>query len=634
MDFQGDVFGYWGRNIIEDYDDALLEKIPQLTRTAHEETSQLPALPKLGYGPPGTVGILGAGVGGLYTALILDSLNIKYEILEASDRTGGRILTHNFPNGREYDYYDVGAMRFPLPKKDAQGNYKTGIMKRLGELINYSKLNNLEYHPEPTPRLPFKAPLKSKLIDYHFTSKRQGYFLYFNNQRYQVSQTSHPPDFHAREMGVDSQYIAVGVENIVEDVIGPFAKDLMNDLEQNVHSGWDNMMKHDAYSLRSFMSFKYIPSANLPLPRTSLSTNVINWCETFDNSTGSYDRALTESVLDALAFASEDVEWKCFNGGSQVLTDYMAAYITSTANDTKPLIQFNKKVTSISQSGDTAMNVSVRGESSPRTYSHVISTIPLPGLRMMELRGAGLNVMQKNALRKLQYGPSIKIGMRFRSAWWTELFDIIGGQSSTDVPIRTIVYPSHGAESRTPSTVLIASYCWTNDAERLGALINTGKIEYEEQLKELVLRDLAEVHKVKYSDLLDQYVDMHAWDWSNDPLVMGAFAYFGPGDFQDLYTSLTVPNANKRLHFAGEAISTRHAWVVGALDSAWRAVYEYLLASGQHSKIQKFFDLWGRNMEWAGQSKHGKYDPDDLNTMLRVHMGCVYAGELTGEVKF
>jgi monoamine oxidase len=247
-----------------------------------------------------------------------------------------------------------------------------------------------------------------------------------------------------------------------------------------------------------------------------------------------------------------------------------------TANGTNDLIKLHKSVTSISQGEDT-MEVSVRGESSNRAYSHVISTIPLPGLRTIDLSGAGLNVMQKNALRKLQYGPSIKIAVRFQSTWWTDLFGIVGGQSFTDLPIRTIIYPSYGVDSGSPSTVLIASCCWTNDAERFGALINTGKTEYIEQLKELVLRNLAEVHNIAYSFLLDQCLDIHAWDWNYDPLTMGesanihviqsiltrsatgAFAFFGPGDFQDLYTTLSVPNANKRFHFAGEAISTRHA---------------------------------------------------------------------------
>ncbi|KAG1907714.1 uncharacterized protein F5891DRAFT_1180742 [Suillus fuscotomentosus] len=34
---------------------------------------------------------------------------------------------------------------------------------------------------------------------------------------------------------------------------------------------------HDAHSLRSFMSFKYTPTISLQIPRTSLSTNTINW---------------------------------------------------------------------------------------------------------------------------------------------------------------------------------------------------------------------------------------------------------------------------------------------------------------------------------------------------------------------
>ncbi|KAG8868646.1 hypothetical protein FRB97_002117, partial [Tulasnella sp. 331] len=79
--------------------------------------------------------ILGAGAGGLYAAMMLKSLGIPFEILEAQDRTGGRLYTHHFkkddnsdplPDQPKYDYYDVGAMRFP----------ETNIMARLFHLFH------------------------------------------------------------------------------------------------------------------------------------------------------------------------------------------------------------------------------------------------------------------------------------------------------------------------------------------------------------------------------------------------------------------------------------------------------------------------------------------------------------------
>ncbi|KAG1742222.1 hypothetical protein EDB19DRAFT_1907688 [Suillus lakei] len=233
-------------------------------------------------------------------------------------------------------------------------------------------------------------------------------------------------------------------------------------------------------------------------------------------STDWYDRGLTETVLEALAFAKVGLQ------------------------------TFRRRiVTSISQ-GKGSMDISVWGE--PYTYSY------------------------KNALRKLQYGLTVEVGVRFQSAWWMDKFDIVEGQSFTDLPIRTIVYPSHGNT-------------W-------GSPINTGKAGYIEQLKELVLRNFAEVHgpKISYELLSAQYVDVHGTGTTSRSPLVSAFAFFGPGD---LYTALTVPNANKRFHVAGEAISTRHAWVVGVLDSAWRAVYEFLLASKRHPRriIDKFFEL-------------------------------------------
>jgi protoporphyrinogen oxidase len=69
---------------------------------------------------------VGAGVAGMFTAMLFDYVNekynlgVQYEILEAEPtRYGGRLYTYNFPQkGQQpppgpHDYYDVGAMRFP-----------------------------------------------------------------------------------------------------------------------------------------------------------------------------------------------------------------------------------------------------------------------------------------------------------------------------------------------------------------------------------------------------------------------------------------------------------------------------------------------------------------------------------------
>ncbi|KAI6141922.1 hypothetical protein BKA82DRAFT_961792 [Pisolithus tinctorius] len=609
MPFEGDPLALYGKNIIEDYHASLTAKLPQLDtdKTDFFDISD----ETLRFFPGKKVGILGAGVGGLYTALILDSLDVEYEILEASDRIGGRLSTYKFPGGQAYDYYDAGAMRYPLPKKNEHGQYKNGIMKRLAELIIYPPLN------EGFDRL------EDRLIPYYYKA-REGFnlkpgFYYFNGVRERISDK--PGSFRAEELGVSASYVKAGTDAISSDVVEPFARMLTEDIKQRKKEGWKMMMANDSYSVRAYMSFKYIPSVHLLLPPQHLPNKVVNWCELLENSTKAYDRALTEEVFDSLAFASVnesdfgDVDWMCFEGGSEVLPKKMAEVI----NKGRERIHTGKRVTAIRL---------INNES--RIYSHVISTLPLSVLRTIDMKDAGMNVKQRNALRQLQYGPSVKIAIRFKESWWTTKLDIVGGQSFTDLPIRTIVYPSYGVGSNTPSTVLIASYCWTTDAERLGSLAMAGQ---NEVLKELVLRNLANAHgdPITYEFLCNQFLDMHVKDWTYDAQTMGAFAQFGPGDFQGLYTSLTYPAANKRLHFAGEAISTRHAWVVGALDSAWRAVYEYLSVTNQREKMLRFKELWGETVEWA--SLPAQFH-DDKSNLLDKHLGLIHEAILAGEIQY
>lgn len=98
------------------------------------------------------------------------------------------------------------------------------------------------------------------------------------------------------------------------------------------------------------------------------------------------------------------------------------------------------------------------------------------------------------------------------------------------------VYPSYPEHSK-KSNVLIVSYCWTQDAERLGSL--TGKDEMtREILYDLIIDVLTAAHGgrdelAKYNNpkimkgylgnmIEDPEKDIFVYDWLRDPNSMGA----------------------------------------------------------------------------------------------------------------
>ena len=173
---------------------------------------------------------------------------------------------------------------------------------------------------------------------------------------------------------------------------------------------------------------------------------------------------------------------------------------------------------------------------------------------------------------------------------------IKGGQSSTDLPIRVCVYPSYGINCPDAPGVLIASYAWAQDAKRLGCLAQGDGTVHDEELLEIALSDLEKLHGIprkKFGPVLDHNV--HAW--YSDPYTRGAFAYFAPGQFggdndgKSLFVSLKAPADNGKFHIAGEATSVHHGWILGAVNSAWRAVHNALI--GYPDKRKELADRWG-----------------------------------------
>jgi len=202
------------------------------------------------------------------------------------------------------------------------------------------------------------------------------------------------------------------------------------------------------------------------------------------------------------------------------------------------------------------MVVQVAGEEKPRNYSTVFNTTTLACMQRMDLRGAELHPVHKDAIRCLHYDASSKVAIQFKNPWWITKVGITnGGTSSTDYPIRTCVYPSYNlTDNPLHPAVLLCSYTWAQDAQRVGGLIGADGHGINEELLELVLKDLAILHEdvITYKELKENVKEYHAWDWYADPNSSGAFALFAPGQFSRLYPILCRPTADANLHFAGE----------------------------------------------------------------------------------
>lgn len=126
----------------------------------------------------------------------------------------------------------------------------------------------------------------------------------------------------------------------------------------------------------------------------------------------------------------------------------------------------------------------------------------------------------QQAIQTLQYGPSVKVAMRFATRWWetTGNQNHKGGVSRTDRPTRVVVYPSYGIN--TNAATMIVSYTWTQDALRNAAFVK-GTVA-DKVLRDSIISDLAQMHGLSYEWLLDQYQDHHAWSWDNSEFTAGA----------------------------------------------------------------------------------------------------------------
>ena len=258
--------------------------------------------------------------------------------------------------------------------------------------------------------------------------------------------------------------------------------------------------------------------------------------------------------------------------------------------EVKPLMR--KSVTKIKGPLTGSMEVTYEDETGAQftqKYSQVISTVPLGCLQTIDTEEAGLLYSQREAIRSLQYDAATKVGIKFETRWWEDPSVmggkdkvIRGGQSNTDKPIRVCVYPSYGLDCRGAPGVLLASYTWAQDARRFGSMSTVEQSTSDKDLLKITLENLEKLHQIP-RDKFGKVLNHKTHAYYNDSYTRGAFALFGPGQFgtpkdkTSLFASIKAPAAGGRFHIAGEATSVYRAWVLGALNSTRRAVFNALI---------------------------------------------------------
>lgn len=192
------------------------------------------------------------------------------------------------------------------------------------------------------------------------------------------------------------------------------------------------------------------------------------------------------------------------------------------------------------------------------TADYAIVTVPLPVLRHVEAIKP-FSAGKQRAIRQVHYDAAAKVFLQSRRRFWEEDEGIFGGGTVTDLPIRATYYPDHGRQ--TGRGVLLASYTWSEDAQRWGSLPPADRITE-------ALEDVAQIHPQITSEFEVGASKM----WHDDDLAGGAYALFDPGQQSLLYQHMISPEG--RIHFAGEHASLSHAWIQGAIESGLRAAQE------------------------------------------------------------
>jgi len=502
------------------------------------------------------VGIIGGGLAGLTSAFELRKLGFDITIYESQEnRIGGRIYTHYFDKEKKF-YGEFGAMRIPVSHE-----------------TTWHYINTFGLKTRP------------------FIQNNENTFIYIRNKR-------------ARN---DSQGKSV-MENIYPEFNltpierkTPWQKLIGDALASNL-SKINPAIRKELLQVKKEYSpvIQYFGSLRIRevLEKMGLSQGAIELISGVAPFLGSfyynsYSENLIEEYTVDYAYRYEIV------GGMinlplsfyySLLSERPKEYFNIRETDLGKITWENgKTVTGIFRE-DKSNNVILEYknqkslETLRQAFDFVICAIPFSSLRNVEVYPM-FSDEKMQAIKEVFYTSAQKTVFMCKERFWekgNKSERIVGGGSSTDLPISTIWYPSHNIsvndttmESEGTSYVknnnlynepgvLLSSYNLNLDAIRVGNLDDYMRFEK-------IKNQVEAVHGLEKGYLDSIVEESITVDWNREKGFYGGFSYFMPGQQKLFSYAMEQPEYDNKVYFAGEHISLTHGWIEGSLSTGMKA---------------------------------------------------------------
>lgn len=185
------------------------------------------------------------------------------------------------------------------------------------------------------------------------------------------------------------------------------------------------------------------------------------------------------------------------------------------------------------------------------TADYAIATIPTSVLNQID---GDWSRETRRAFADIPYFPVGKLGFQMADRFWETDEQIFGGHSFTNAEMGTITYPS--TEYLSAKGILQGFYIFGGRASEISALS-------QDERAQRAVASASSIHP----GFADHVKSAASYFWHLERYNLGGWAEHTQESREGAYTHLLEPDG--RVYFAGEHLSHLPAWMAGAIESAW-----------------------------------------------------------------